>query len=61
MLYSCSFFIAPSLGAYQGFFDSELLLIDKLLKQGLPVATLKSSLYLSQMTTSMFRVSFRSI
>jgi hypothetical protein len=27
----------------------------------LPVATLKSSLYMSQMTTSMFRVSFRSI
>jgi hypothetical protein len=38
--------IVPSCGSYHGFLDSGLLLIDKLLKQGLPVATLKLSLYL---------------
>ena len=46
ILYLCPFLISPSFGSYRGFLESGMLLISKLLKQGFPVASLKSSLYL---------------
>jgi hypothetical protein len=38
ILYTCPFMIAPSFGSYHGVRDSGMLLIGKLLKQGLSVA-----------------------
>jgi len=61
-LYRSPFLIAPSFGSNHGFLDSGLLLIGKLLKQGFPVHVSKViTVSMSQMTTAMFRLSFRSI
>ena len=45
-LYPCSFLFTSSCGSHHEFLDGGLLLIAELLKQGFPVAKLKSSLYL---------------